>query len=256
MKKLFSFILLTFICSCGVQNEEYLYDKDDPEYQIFQQLEIQQCIDGSRIFKELDKTSDFARFGYREGTIFKIEETKSNSLKFAKIVSIEEQTMRLEIRENFQTPKALVYTQQDNKDLLNSVSMGVCLNPQAYKHSSLSSADKLVISSERTQILGSKSSDLNKVTEKYTLDKKIPLILHVFNGEKTIESVISGKRTVSNSSTNYKISEISQSECQQNAICDFSIDTSTKTCYPSIDKDHYQKKGISDLLVNLTSNCK
>lgn len=249
----FALLLLSLLSSCGIEQVEYLYDKEDPEYPYVLELGVKKCVKDSSVFNSLNKTSDFSVYKSIVGKLYEIEEVNSKSIKYAKILSIDNETMRIAIRSKLNaTPSVLVYTQDDNRRLLSAISYGICT--KNYEHSSLSQGTTLSFVSKRENKLSNSNNTVFgklSISETFKLDTKLPLILKILNSDKNIEEDGNGKK--SSKTEKYNISELSDSTCLN---CEIQISSSVTTCYPQIDPEHYQKKNVENLLVNSTANCK
>lgn len=252
MKTLCKLILISFIAaSCGPK-VKYLYDENDPEYVRILELKQQECVNDSAIFKALDKTSDFNK-QFNEGLVYKITD-KNNKIEFAKIISMDSDSMKIAVISSDNDGYVLTWTQEDNKDLLAAITNGVCSTPASYGFSSLDSTSTFTFSDKRESKF---ESTTVKLTESYTLDTSFPLVLHVFNGKISKETVKNEKSRKSPKTTNksYSIEKISSKECQDLESCNFDYVDELKNFCPKIDMNHYKKTGVNDELMELQGSC-
>lgn len=259
MKFLLPLSLIFLMGACGKYNEVYLYDENDDEYDTVLQLGQQECIDSNKIFAALDKTSDFAGYGYKVGTIYKLTEEvkdKDKTIRYAKILSIQMGEMQIALRSpNSGEDKVIIFSQEDNKNILSTLATGICSTKKYYQHGSLNRTDILSYSYKRTDIHnGTEQNPTSylKREDSYQLNKDYPLVLHLYNGTRVDEKKVEDK--LYNSSTTYLINTITSSECEKDNLCDFNSIPS-RQCSPVVDTQHYLRKATNALLLDLNSNC-
>jgi hypothetical protein len=261
MKLMAKLWLMTFfLVSCGQENVEYLYSKYDSEYNDVLLLAQAECIENNKIFEILDRTNSFDTYGYKVGNLYKmVEEFKEDkNIRYAKILSIQGNTMRIGIRSSNATEdKVIVYTQEDNKKLLATVSTGVCSPQKYYSNAGLNRTDLLSFGHTRTNVIKGteqKPERYIKITENYKLHKDFPLILHMYSGTKTEEKKLDDANATTKTAT-LSIKTIDDNECAQDTLCEFQGIDATKLCYPKVDDKHYTRKKVEEVLVNLEFNC-
>jgi hypothetical protein len=252
-------ILLT---SCGKQEEIYLYTQYDSDYQAANAAMQAKCKDENKIFSELDKTSSFASFfNTKNERIFKIQRKKSingsnevDSYLFVRmhkgnldsangkmVISIASTESNGSASTEVQN-KRLLYTQKNNKDILDTVATGVCsTKPGTYSKIGSWNTESLTYTQKRELIISKDPDRFVRATETLTLYTGLPAFLHryigtVYNEWKRTDTKEESKfRTVDRKS----ITELSADDCNRDNTCLSVFDNTLPLCELLVDTRHY-----------------
>ncbi len=266
-------ILLLLFISCGDGNKfRYLYTEYDAEYDTLIEAQATECINDSRIIKNLKKTNTFEDV-YNVGTVYRAQrkiDNESTVNYYFKITEVDGDLgrMKIAVASSSLTNYVINYTESANSDLIQTVGYGVCSSIKGrYEGSSLSASDKLTFDHERLNIIEEDSDDdddndpeqYKEIEESYVLDIDYPLVLHQFNGEYiTREKGISDDEEIKKEVV-FELEELdgglNDDDCKDDIVCTDGLDdteiASYSNCNVNINTNHYDSEDVDTLLLTV-----
>jgi len=262
-----SAVLLT---SCGKDETEYLYDKDDSEYIVFQELAAAKCLNESKIFSALDQTNEHLAGGLKEGAILRVTEKQKHNgtddgtiTSYIKLTDYRDNASEDDYLEmgyvnpNPSKNMTFTFTKKMNKDLLDGVARAVCTkNSLKYSAGSLDRGDKLVFTDRRIDVIKFEedgTTPKNYIEEKETLTILVsyPTILHLWNGTKfrTDKSDRAADATTKTDSSEFTMAAISQETCDKDELCKNANFNGNKVYTVKVNKTAYTNDALTSKLV-------
>tara|TARA_B100001971_G_C18206296_1_gene547819 strand:- start:804 stop:1622 length:819 start_codon:yes stop_codon:yes gene_type:complete len=250
-------ITITFISillsSCGKQTEEYLYDNKHKDWRLVQQLGAETCINDSAIFQEMQKKNDFSD-SFKNDTYFQVEIEKSNGAKYSDFIMIDEvskDSMAIHYYSEEENPRTIMYTSQNNNDLISAIANGACTPDQdlRYGYGSNSLDNKSVFSFTDTRIDGNED-EYEKVAESYTARVSMPLIFMEWNRKESTQFKVSGSSAYAPKNNTYSVKAISKAQCDSNEVCSRSAWNFNRVNV-EVDKNAFSSNALNSRIVEI-----
>lgn len=233
--KNFGFLLasLFILSSCGVHEDVFLYDENDPEYQYVLAEAEKQCRE-SAIFKEINKSLKFKTYGYNAGKIFKIEHKLDDSvedLTYIKIIGVDDTALTYlhTFGSGSSSNTKVVFTPKNGVDMIEAISSGVCTLDKKIRYGSagLSSTKSMTFDDDRAFETKDSEGNVNTYTRVYEVSRvnlTYPIPFALYNFDRTIRKVSTPGAKEKIYKHKYSISVISENDCNdrdKNPNCDF-----------------------------------
>ena len=250
-------ITITFISillsSCGKQTEEYLYDNKHKDWRLVQQLGAETCINDSAIFQEMQKKNDFSE-SFKNDTYFQVEIEKSNGAKYSDFIMIDEvskDSIAIHYYSEEENPRTIMYTSQNNNDLISAIANGACTPDQdlRYGYGSNSLDNKSVFSFTDTRIDGNED-EYEKVAESYTARVSMPLIFMEWNRKESTQFKVSGSSAYAPKNNTYSVKAISKAQCDSNEVCSRSAWNFNRVNV-EVDKNAFSSNALNSRIVEI-----
>ena len=270
MKYLLCFL---FFLSCDTVEEVYLFNQNDPEYPLAEQLAISECINGNAIFSELDNQAEFDNVNFSVGDIFKVtQDANDEEVVFIKIQAINPTDMTLIYdSSNPDLRKKLTFSESEHGNIVTFLKNASCNKTYAefFEASGLGSTSQMSFSWEKQTILIPDDEDddtspeaYRNVEESLNVNSSYPLFFYYYNGSKTYDYVLNEGDEEKTKASQLTLTEVTDSEeCDEdgsddNTYCQFStLDTSAfPTCNLLADNDAYLLRDYNTKILSLTGD--
>lgn len=275
MRALFFLSYIFMVLSCDTTREEFLYDKDDPEYRFAQQLAQSDCIEEARIFDRLEVLGDFVESG-RLNRIYKVsqDENRKETI-YIKVISTSSSQTRFAVNSvtDVDYRKIIVFDEKDHSDLMSFIKSASCDTNYSnnFSASGLESEDTLTLTWKKETIIVKDSSDdvddepeaYKRETDVYKFDDDVPLFFYFYNGSKTTTQKAQNEEEGEPQKSNLSITDVTNEvECNPSADdfnngCDFSSSTinNLDICEIEINLDAYLSNEAGEELFDNTNGC-
>lgn len=233
MKNYWSLLGLLFLVSCGVHEDVYLYDENDPEYQYVLEEAEKKCRESS-IFKSMNLSLKFKTYGYKVGKIYKIEHKLDNSIEdltYIKIIGVNDTALTYlhTFGAGATNNSKVVFTPKNGVDMIEAISSGVCTSDKKKRYGSagLSSTKNMTFDDDRLFETKDSDGDVNTYTKHYDVNRinlTYPLAFGLYNFDRTIRKVSTPGADEKTYKHKYSVKEITLNECNdqdKNPNCDF-----------------------------------
>ena len=272
------FVLTLFLSGCDREEETFLFDENDPEYELARQLALDECISDSQIFGEFDEREDFTQIGISVGDIFKISQDSNSPVEiFVYVNSLSSGLMELIYSSsNDSYDKIVTFETADHANIVSFLEQASCNEEYEdyFRASGLNGSTSMSFKWDLETInQADDDDDDNDDPEEYqyftnelTVSKNFPLFFFYYNGKKTYEYVFNDGDDATTNESNITVTEVTDSdECDngnddQDDNCDFAdLDSSGfPNCAIEVDDDAYLSRGYNTRMISLSgdSSCR
>ncbi|MAZ49765.1 MAG: hypothetical protein CME65_14480 [Halobacteriovoraceae bacterium] len=262
------------LLSCDRVDEKFLFDEDDPEYDLARQLQLNECISTNAIFGEMDELEEFDESPYAVGDVFKIVQDSSlNTTIYVLVQSISATEMTLAYSSDTERyNKIVTFQESDHADIVSFFEQASCDTDYEsfFTATGLNSTAEMSFSWDLETIITADDEDDDEDDddddpEEYryvTLDMKVdldyPLFFYFYNGKKSQDFVTTAGNDEQTLESNITITLLEDDDDCTSDLCDFdSLDLTDTDKFPpcdlEVDTDAIEARLYNTNMLSLSS---